>query len=346
MYGSSHIYLFSADAVQLLLFLVLIALSIKGYSEDVKTVRLNMHPNIWFPQTAIIKAMKWDVEAGLQLEPLVVSGPIQSLQTFVAGSVEGMNSNSASILLAHERGVPLRIVTTTYYGDISLVAHGNVVGAPGTTAIEKLRSFRAHVGRKPILVNNPRGSLSEITIKRWLEEQMPDYADHIEIIEAGDQAQMQQIFLSGRADLCSAFGSLLWLFKKHDPSVEEIASPDEVSRDQPGGVLVVRKEYAERNPDVVLKLRALYRKADELMRNDPEAVVEPIDRFLTSRFLPKSILRESLDDRRRFIGGDPSHVRKWLSGLAEYMLRRGYIKSRPNLDELLAGFDESGSAGR
>lgn len=314
--------------------LLLIAVVPYAHSEPLR-IRLGANPNIWFAQPSVIIGEGWDREAGFILEQKVYPGPAHNLQAFVAGELEGVNNNAAAALLAHDRGKKLTIVTGSFVGDISLLVHPQALGLPGATGLAKLQGFKARYGRKFKLATNPRGSLSDLTVRRWLEEQWPEYEGDVELIAAGDQAQLQQLFLSRAVDGCAGFGSLLWLFREKLPETGELVSPDEMMPNQPGGVLMVSAEFAAAHPREIAALVKLYARANELIQRDPARAAGHLDQQLTSGFVSRPLLEASIRGRAKFFTTDLNRMRAPISSLAAYMVRKGYLKSTPALDQLL-----------
>ena len=250
----------------------------------------------------------------------------------MAGELDGVNNNAAAALLAHARGRALRIVAGTFLGDISIIAQPELNALSGS-GLERVKQFRAHFGRKFRLATNPRGSLSDLTVRRWLEASWPEYESGVELIASGDQAQLQQLFLSRSADGCAGFGSLLWLFRDKIANVIELVPPDELMLNQPGGVLMIDAKFLEAHPREVAQLKALYERATKLIRDDPARAAKHIDHFLTSGFVPLPLLEASIRGRDRFFSTDPAPAA--IDSLADYMVRAGYLKARPDLQLLL-----------
>ena len=321
----------------ILFHLLLLAISVTdSHSQPMPPhLRIGANPNIWFAQPSVIIGEGWDREAGFVLEQKVYPGPAHNLQAFVAGELDGVNNNVAAALLAHDRGKKLKLVAATFAGDISIIVQPEVGPTPSTGGLAQLKGFRAAHGRRFKLATNPRGSLSDLTVRRWLDSAWPEYESDLELISAGDQAQLQQLFLSKSADGCAGFGSLLWLFQEKITATTELIPPDQLMRDQPGGALMMSEEFTIRHPEQVAALAKLYRRASELIRRDPARAAEHIDKYLTSGFVPRGLLEASLKARREFVISDLEPMRRPIEALAVYMHEKGYLKRLPTIDSLL-----------
>lgn len=313
----------------LLLLLCVLCPAHLGWADTV--VRLGANPNIWFPHAAVIIGEGWDRQAGLRIEQKIYPGPAHNLQGLISGEVDGVTNNVAAALLARERGKALTLVAGTTLGDISLIVQPPVLQIAGSSPLEKLKRFTATHGRRFRLVTNPRGSLSEITMRRWLETSWPQFESGIELIHAGDQATLQQLFFSGAADGCAGFGSLLWLFQAKNPAIAELLTPEQLMTDQPGGALALSDEWIARHPELVPVLQELFRRATDLIRTDPERAAAHVDALLTNGLVPLPILSASLRERRRFIESDLSKLESSTMELSRYMVRAGYLTQPPDL---------------
>ena len=320
---------------KLICHLLLLISSVPYAHSEPLRIRLGANPNIWFAQPSIIIGEGWDREAGFILEQKVYPGPAHNLQAFVAGELEGVNNNAAAALLAHDRGKGLKVVAGTFVGDISIIAQPSALSVAGETGLAKLQAFKARYGRRFKLATNPRGSLSDLTVRRWLEQHWPNYEQGVELIAAGDQAQLQQLFLSRAVDGCAGFGSLLWLFREKLPETGELLSPEALMPNQPGGVLMISADFAAAHPREVAALATLYTRASELLQRDPARAAQHIDRLLTSGFVSRPLLEASIRGRTDFFTSDLERMRAPIEALAAYMVSRGYLKSTPALDQLL-----------
>lgn len=299
-------------------------------------LRLGHAPNFWFTQQAIIKGEGWDREAGFELELIRFAGPADVLQAFVAGETDGMTNNLAAVMLAAQAGVPIKIVSATFKGDITLLARGKLQELRrNLTAIEALEHFVQITGRRVKIATNPKGSLSDLMFRYWIKEKLKDPLRLLEVIHAGDQAQLQQLFLSGAVDGMSAFAPLVTLMLELEKESAIFVAPADIMPFQPGGCLVLRNTFISSYPKITSDLITLYERANQFILENPEVAARHIQTYVTGRLLSDELVRRSLRESRDFFTTDirpmidPTHI------LINFMVKERYLKKAPDLDAML-----------
>lgn len=300
-----------------------------------QTVVLGSAPNLWFAQPAVIIGEGWDKELGININLKRYPGPANLLQAFVAGEIDGMNNNIGAAMLAKSRGISLKLVSGTIIGDINLIANEDLVLSKKELGpVDAIKKFTSMNKRKLILVTNPKGSLSDLNAKFWLANNFPDFESYITLIHAGDQAQFQQIFINGRADLLAGFAPLKQIITSKRPKADYFLPPEELMKNQPGGALAIKTSYIETHSAEIEKLKALYQRATDFMKNEPEKSSIHIEKYLLQGLLDKEVIKEVLIERKDFLTTDLKIMRKGTQEIHNLMLKDGYIKNPIDLDSI------------
>ncbi len=300
-----------------------------------ETVVLGSAPNLWFAQPTVIIGEGWDQELGIKIILKRYPGPANLLQAFVAGEIDGMNNNLAAAMLAKARGIPLKIICGTIIGDINLIANENLLQLKNELGpVNAIKKFSLDRKRKLILVTNPKGSLSDLNAKFWLLNNFPDFDKYITLIHAGDQAQLQQIFINGRADILAGFAPLKQIIREKKPKADYFLTPEELMKNQPGGGLTIKMSFVKDHPETIEKLRHLYEQATKFMKTEPEKSAVHIDKYLLQGLLGKDVIKEVLIERKSFLSTDLKVMRKGTQEIYNLMLKDGYIKNPFDLDTI------------
>ena len=104
------------------------------------------------------------------------------------------------------------------------------------------------------------------------------------------------------------------------------------------GALVVRREFAEKHPDLVVDWLDVYMRGVEMMKNDPAGSVEPLLSYfndycgleLSRDMVEKEFKYRYLFDVNEQIAAmeDPARLPAWLRGVADFMLEQGRISQK------------------
>lgn len=323
--------------LSLIICLFILAQTGAANAED-ETISVSVGPNVWFAQPAVIIGEGWDREAHLILEARRYPGPANMLQAFAAGEIDGMNNNMAAAMLIAARGIPIRFVSGTFQGDINLLADGELLALRRSLSPEQaLKQYSEKLQRRLRLVTNPRGSFSDLTARYWLTKSFPNFSQYVEISHAADQAQLQQLYLSGNADLIAGFAPLPEILAKKRPGVGFFAQASELMDPQPGGALVVRASYQDQYPTRISRLQSLYQRATQLMLDDPDRCAVHIEKYLMQGLLSAEIIAKVLRDNRRFLITDLAPLRDATQRIHDFMVSEKYLTSPVDLDFMFTG---------
>jgi NitT/TauT family transport system substrate-binding protein len=324
------------QTIALILALISVLL-ITSVTAEPKPIRVSAGPNIWFAQPSVIIGEELDKQVGLSFEQIRYPGPANMLQAFAAGEIDCMNNNVAAAFLAAGRGIDIRFVAQTFRGDIFLLGEGELLELSRKSGpAAALREFTKLKGRKLKLVTNPRGSLSDLNARFWLRNTFGDYESLVEVTHAADQAQLQQLYLSGSADLLAAFSPLLEILGRRRPAVGYFAKPADLMTSQPGGALVVRAKFAADHPDIITKLRELYRRATLFMIEHPDRAAMHVEKYLMEGLLSRELIASALRANQAYLVSDAADMRQPAQLLHDFMIAERYLKHPIDLNLLFA----------
>ncbi len=328
--------------VQLSLFLVLLALS----PAAAEPLRVGTAPNLWFIYPVIVHSQGWDKEAGIPLEIVRFSGPATQMQGFAAGQIDVVNNNAGSILLTNEKGIPIRYIGALLHGDVTLVGNTEMMSARANrTALEAMREFRRLHDRPLRLAANPKGSMSDLSLRVWLQRNIPQWesSDLVEVINTGDQAQLQQLFITGSADGAALFEPLVSLALDRITGAGVFLTAEELFLEQNGGFTAVSTELLTTRRSDIVKLLRLYARAEKLIKEQPEVVAKILDEELLLGLVPREIVLVSIKKISARFCLDPKPMIGEVQLLAAWLHKSGQLKREPKVSELfdLSLYEES-----
>lgn len=323
------------QTLKLALSILLLHIPTAGRAEVNQVIKIGSGPIIWFSQPSIIIGEGWDKEVGLSIEQKRFPGPAHLLQAFVQGELDGMNNNLGAAILSYSKGIKLKLISATIIGDISLLSNQNLIKLKNEFGqVEAIKKFAAANDRKLILVTNSKGSLSDLIARYWLSKNFPNYKSYIDIIHAGDIAQLQQIFILNKADLISSFIPIKESISLKRSNIDYFLSTKELMKNQPGGALAMRAEFLDSHKVEAHKLKILYQKATDLMLSDPDRAAKHIEKHLLGGLLTKEIIKEILIQNKEFFNTDLNLVKDNTQLIHDFMLEEKYINQPVNLDNI------------
>lgn len=163
-----------------------------------------------------------------------------------------------------------------------------------------------------------------------------------------EQGQAVTAFNAGEGDIIQ-----LWAPYSY---IAEAKGWKKVSSGARAGVVVmggigVRKEFAEKHPDLVVDWLDVYMRGVEMMKNDPAGSVKPLLSYFTD-YCGLELTKEQVEMEFKYrplynvqeqvaLLEDPAKVSTWMNGVARFMLEQGrinqkeydkYVKANYNVD--------------
>jgi NitT/TauT family transport system substrate-binding protein len=292
-------------------------------------------PNLWFAQPFIIKGEGWDKKVGLDVQLHRFPGPPTQVQAFAAGQMDVIYNNIGSLLVLPDRGIAVRVVAASIKDDIFLAARPALMAYRETLpAADAIQAFVRDKGRRVKISTNPKGTLSDLVLRYWLESAFgADYDSCIEVVNTGSQDQFQHSILSGDVDAAAVFQPLYTVSRYKDPSLDIFLSPADMMTDQPGGVVAVRESFAAVHPDLVEKFVALHARATDLMRRDPERAARHIHAAIGD-YIPYSVMETAVVFTRDRFVADPHAMISSTRIIQDLMLREKYLRKPVDISTL------------
>jgi NitT/TauT family transport system substrate-binding protein len=301
---------------------------------ELKKVSIGYAANLWFAQPAVIKGEGWDREMGLDIELKRFAGPNYILQAFVSGQCDVMYNNIAATMTPPTRDFPTRVIASTIKDDIFLAARSPLASLKGKgTAADAIRAFVTQHKRKVKISTNPKGSLSDLVLRYWLDHAFDKPSDFVEVINTGSQDQFQQSILSRDVDASSIFEPLYTICTRLDRDITLFAQPGELMPDMPGGAVSVPLAYAQKNPEVVRKLALLNERATRFMQEHPDRAARHVARYFGST-VGADVYETSIRFVRDRLLSDPYKMVSSAKIMHQYMRQTGYLSRDVNVDEL------------
>ncbi len=322
--------------MRFILSFLLIALTFASASQadDLKKIEIGYMPNLWWAQPYVIKGMGWDHEVGLDIALERYPGPPTQAQAFASGKMDmAYNNVGTTLTLAQQRDI--KIIASSIKGDIFLAGRGRLVEfrktLPPHEAIIKLSNEE---NRKVKISTNPKGTLSDLVLRYWLENAFEDYKQYVKVINTGSQDQFQHSIISGDVDAAAVFQPL-WTVSKHKaPELEIFAEPHELMQDQPGGVLFVRQKFWDEHSDAVEKYMALHILATKFIKENPKEASKHIHNYISLGLVPIEITEEAVEFTTDRFADNPQIMVSPTKVIQELMIRDGYLRKNIDIDGL------------
>jgi len=180
-------------------------------------------------------------------------------------------------------------------------------------------------GRNFKLGTYPKGSVSDITARYWIQEVREASVDTVDLVHLGGPGAARQALLAGEVD-----GAIIpeptptLIEERTDAPYQRLTYVGNFIPGEPAGVTVVRDEFAEANPGAIETLVANHAEATAFINENPdEAASYMSEVYGGESALDAETARMALENPATRYVTDPNEITEGTTVLAEYAARLG-----------------------
>ncbi len=200
--------------------------------------------------------------------------------------------------------------------------------------------FTEQTGRTFELGTYPKGSVSDITARYWINEVRNESVEDVTLTHLGGPGAARQALLAGEVD-----GAVIpeptptLIEERTDAPYQRVTYVGEFIPGEPAGVTVVREEFADSHPEVIEDFVERHAAATNFIRDNREQAAEYMSEVYGGESaLDTKTARTALDSPATKYLTDPHDIQQGTAVLADYAYRLGKTDARIRVEEL---FDPS-----
>ena len=310
--------------------------AVTASAASAETVTVGYIPIAGAGQLFVINGEGWAKEAGIELKlTQFESGPAM-ISALASGTLDVYYGGIGPLMVASARGVPVKVVATSAYEEMTFVARGPLAEANAKDAAG-FKAFFEKNGRKAKLGIQPPGSVPHTTLMYWLQEVIKADPAHYEVAPMGIEAT-QQALLAGAIDGATIREPTLTLVTEKAPDAKLLAVGRDMFPNQPGTMVGFHGNFTQRAPEAAKKLVALQVRATEMLKNDPKKAAVHVHAQLGKGLTPLETIEKALVSPASKFEADPNVVKAASGTMQDFQVKTGVLKEEAKLDVL---FDDS-----
>lgn len=306
-------------------------------AQETTPIGISYQPALYWALPYYIATEKgWWEEVGLDPEFATFASGAPQMAAAAAESWDVGGTGSAPAVLGAAR---FDILTIGITNDES-AANAVVARAEDAERIASDPSFLE--GQQLLLTTNSTGEYAALAcLESWGLE-----PGDMQIINLNQQ-EIISAFATGTGALAGVWAPNIYTLEER-AGAKVVCSGEEVDRVVPG-TLVVRRDFAEQNPEQVTAYLAVYLRSIAWQKANRDETIQLMADFYRQAGveLPEEYLAREIDTRPTFTleeqlelfarEGGPSQVDQWFSSLAEYLVSTGTIEEAPDTQSFITG---------
>jgi NitT/TauT family transport system substrate-binding protein len=308
-------------------------------SAEVVTARVGVIPVIGAAPLFVAEKRGWLHDAGLDLATTFFESGPNVIQAAASGTIDIYVAGVAPVAAGRAKGVDLRVVAATAIDENVLVAGPklNEFFKKGVAPATAFKAFRAAHGRPAKIATQPPGSVPAANLQYWLREVThTDLAD-VEIVAIGIDAT-QQALLAEAVDGATVREPTLTIVRQRNPNIVLLAKGADLFPGQPGTVVAVSKNFADKNPQAVQALVAGVARAVKELQTKPDETAPLVEAALSKGLVDSATIRKALASPAVHFVADPQSIAGSTKALLEFQVKLGVTDKAPTTEGL---FDRS-----
>lgn len=202
----------------------------------------------------------------------------------------------------------------------------------GKKAFQK---FEEQKGRKFTFGTFPPGSVPDILLRYWLEQELGlDPEKAVNIKPLGGAGAVRQALLAEEIDGTSIMEPIPTIIEAKDAPFQSIAWAGDFMPGQPAAVTMMHDRLHKENPEIAKEYLTQHIKATQFTEDHPDQAAKHASTVIGKDVLPVDIAQKAMQSKASNFISDPHEIESGAKIFADYAHRLGKIKKELTIEEM------------
>jgi NitT/TauT family transport system substrate-binding protein len=272
--------------------------------------------------------------------PVSVSGKLFSdgpsiVQASAKGDFDVMMFGIVPAMIVMDKGIPSKITAANIRDAMQILATDEFAGLWEEHGTDAFSVFEAEKGRKFTFGTFPPGSVPDILLRYWIEEELGlDPDEDVEITALGGAGPVRQALLSEKVDGTSIMEPVPTVVEANDAPFQAIAWAGDFMPGQPAAVTLMHDRLREENREVATEFVRQHQRATEFARSNPDRAAQHASTVIGEEALPVETARKAMDSRASAFVTNPHEIESGAEIFSRYAARLGKTESALSIDRM------------
>jgi NitT/TauT family transport system substrate-binding protein len=272
--------------------------------------------------------------------PVEVSGKLFSdgpsiVQASAKGDFDVMMFGIVPAMIVMDKGIPSSITAANIKDAMQILATDEFAGLWEEHGTDAFSVFEEEKGRKFKFGTFPPGSVPDILLRFWIEEELGlDPENDVDITALGGAGPVRQALLSERIDGTSIMEPVPTVVEANDAPFQPIAWAGDFMPGQPAAVTLMHDRLREDNREVAVEFVRQHQRATEFALSNPDQAAQHASTVIGEEALPVETARQAMRSRASAFITNPHEIESGASIFARYAARLGKTQEELGVDSM------------
>jgi len=244
------------------------------------------------------------------------------VQASAKGDFDVMMFGVVPAMIIMDKGIPSKITAANIRDAMQILATDEFASLWEEHGTDAFAEFEAQKGRKFTFGTFPPGSVPDILLRYWIDQELGlDPESDVNITGLGGATAVQQALLAGEVDGTSIMEPVPTIIEAEGAPFQSIAWAGDFMPGQPAAVTLMHDRLREENPDIAREFVRQHQRATTLAQDSPDAAAGHAASTIDS--LDESTARAAMDSQASAFVTNPHDIEDQAVTFSEYASRLG-----------------------
>jgi NitT/TauT family transport system substrate-binding protein len=257
------------------------------------------------------------------------------VQASAKGDFDVMMFGIVPAMIVMDKGIPSKIAAANIKDAMQILATDEFAAMWAEHGADAFSVFEEETGRKFKFGTFPPGSVPDILLRFWIEEELGlDPENDVEITALGGAGPVRQALLSERIDGTSIMEPVPTVVAANDAPFQPIAWAGDFMPGQPAAVTLMHDRLREENREVAVEFVRQHQRATDFALSNPDRAAEHASAVIGEEALPVETAKQAMRSRASAFITNPHEIEGGAGIFARYAARLNKTQEELSVDSM------------
>ncbi|SEA24129.1 NitT/TauT family transport system substrate-binding protein [Haloplanus vescus] len=250
------------------------------------------------------------------------------IQAFGGGEIDIAMFGIVPSMIVIDRGIPAKVTAANIKEPMAIMAHEDLQAMWEEHGADAFSVWREQKGQKFRFGTFPQGSVPDVLLRYWLEQEGVDTST-VDIVEISGANAVWQAIANGEVDGASIMEPVPTRAEQEDVPIQTFRNAGEIMPGQPAAVTLMRDSV--RGEPVARQFLEQHVRATEFISNQPEATADIVE---SSIGMAADQALAALQGPLSNFVTDPREIENGTEIFSRFAAENGQIEEQLTLDQI------------